>query len=208
MSNKQELQYSHITPFLPYGLTAMVNTKVYIISGIDKPFTLSKTIVKFLNTKNDELLRNIKPILRPLSDLTKEIEVNGEKFVPMVKLLYLYETNYFHENENLKYVTFDVNSIISCDHYIYKLLGSEDFVVKFPVSTSNYGLLIYSFTYDPALRRFAYRNETHKTPFGMAFQLDLFQKLFEWHFDVDNLIPQGLAIDINTINLQDGTRKD
>jgi len=25
----------------------------------------------------------IKPILRPLSDLTKEIEVNGEKFVPM-----------------------------------------------------------------------------------------------------------------------------
>lgn len=30
---------------------------------------------------------NSKPILRPLSDLTKEIEVNGEKFVPMIKLV-------------------------------------------------------------------------------------------------------------------------
>lgn len=28
-------------------------------------------------------LNEIKPILRPLSDLTKEIEVNGEKFVPL-----------------------------------------------------------------------------------------------------------------------------
>jgi hypothetical protein len=29
---------------------------------------------------------NYKPIMRPLSDLTNEIEVNGEKFVPIVEL--------------------------------------------------------------------------------------------------------------------------
>lgn len=29
----------------------------------------------------------IKPILRPISDLTKEIEVNGEKFIPLYKLI-------------------------------------------------------------------------------------------------------------------------
>ena len=29
---------------------------------------------------------DIKPILRPLSDLTKEIEIDGEKFVPAIKL--------------------------------------------------------------------------------------------------------------------------
>jgi hypothetical protein len=28
-------------------------------------------------------IEKIKPILRPLSDLTKEIEVNGEKFIPI-----------------------------------------------------------------------------------------------------------------------------
>jgi hypothetical protein len=27
----------------------------------------------------------------------------------------------------------------------------------------------------------------------------IFQKLIEWHFDLFNLIPQGLAIDINTL---------
>lgn len=31
--------------------------------------------------------KNDKPILRPLSDLTKEIEHNGERFVPIVALL-------------------------------------------------------------------------------------------------------------------------
>ena len=31
-------------------------------------------------------LKYIKPILRPLSDLTKEIEVNGEKFVPIERM--------------------------------------------------------------------------------------------------------------------------
>lgn len=32
-------------------------------------------------------VNDIKPILRPLSDLTKEIEQNGEKFVPIDKIL-------------------------------------------------------------------------------------------------------------------------
>lgn len=31
---------------------------------------------------DDVFLHEVKPVLRPLSDLTKEIEVNGEKFVP------------------------------------------------------------------------------------------------------------------------------
>jgi len=33
-----------------------------------------------------------------------------------------------------------------------------------------------------------------------AFQLRLFEKLFEWHFDIYGLIEQGLAIDINTLD--------
>jgi len=31
-------------------------------------------------------------------------------------------------------------------------------------------------------------------------QFQLFQKLFEWHFDIFGLIEEGLAIDINTLN--------
>lgn len=35
-------------------------------------------------------LREIKPIVRPLSDLTKEIEHNGERFVPVERLSFSY----------------------------------------------------------------------------------------------------------------------
>lgn len=38
-----------------------------------------------LLSKNPELDR-IKPYLRPLSDLTKEIEHNGEKFIPLLAM--------------------------------------------------------------------------------------------------------------------------
>lgn len=34
---------------------------------------------------------------------------------------------------------------------------------------------------------------------GAERQLELFEKLFEWHFDLFGLIEKGLAIDINTI---------
>ncbi len=70
-----KLELKHLAPYLPYGL-------------------------KFGNTENDIIVemkaRSIgvicantelyKPIFRPLSDLTKKIEHNGDKFVAMEKL--------------------------------------------------------------------------------------------------------------------------
>jgi len=45
----------------------------------------------------------------------------------------------------------------------------------------------------------------HQKKFGLRNTLDLktidYLKLLEWHFDVFNLIPDGLAIDINTLKL-------
>jgi len=71
-----KLELKHLVGYLPYGL------------GIRY-----KIIGKFSSTRNEILegrhLDNLniytfcKPILRPLSDLTKEIEVDGEKFVPI-----------------------------------------------------------------------------------------------------------------------------
>lgn len=42
-------------------------------------------IISFKGNNNVNDLK-VKPILYPLSDLTKDIEVNGEKFVPIIKL--------------------------------------------------------------------------------------------------------------------------
>lgn len=70
----EKLESKHIVGYLPYGL------KMYWEDLNEYPQT--PWLLKCHNI--DLALENQnKPILRPLSDLTKEIEHNGEKFVPM-----------------------------------------------------------------------------------------------------------------------------
>ena len=77
-----ELELKHIAPYLPYKLDVQENK-----SGL---------IGEMLSLTNDRLqimvidpnwgwrsFLQIKPILRPLRDLTIEIEHNGEKFIPI-----------------------------------------------------------------------------------------------------------------------------
>lgn len=66
-----ELELKHLAPYLPY--------KLKILNGWSDIKTLNYT---HLYDENNGFITMVKPILRPLSDLTKEIEVNGEKFVP------------------------------------------------------------------------------------------------------------------------------
>jgi hypothetical protein len=64
-----------LTPYLPYGIN---------IQWI-RPYDNTKQISTLTIGDYSYLIEgyNGKPILRPLSDITKEIEHNGEKFVPM-----------------------------------------------------------------------------------------------------------------------------
>ena len=82
--------------------------------------------------------KKFKPILRPLSDLTKEIEVNGEKFVPSIE---------------------------------YNHLRFEE------ISTIKAG--------DRAMGFIQVREQ---------------EILYQLHFDIHGLIPNNLAIDMNTLN--------
>lgn len=72
-----KLELKHLAPYLPYGLEIWFKTSKRV-----KIHTMSA------NNINDVLhyTTNYKPILRPLSDLTKEIEHNGEKFVPIERI--------------------------------------------------------------------------------------------------------------------------
>ena len=65
-----KLELKHLAPYLPYGLKFKDIPK-----GYNKDRLLN--IVSF-----EWCLSNGKPILRPLSDLTKEIKVNGNLFTP------------------------------------------------------------------------------------------------------------------------------
>ncbi len=92
-------------------------------------------------------LSSFKLILRPLSDLTKEIEHNGEKFKPFEKLL----EGHIKDGKHYRDI-------------LYAIQPAKFYIMSMPYHAM--------------------------------------QKLFEWHFDVFGLIPEGLAIDINTIKPQ------
>ena len=71
----------HLAPYLAYGLKGMVN-------GIERELVGHSYTSLELARKNGGTTTMCKydqfqPLLRSLSDLTKEIEVNGKMFVPM-----------------------------------------------------------------------------------------------------------------------------
>jgi hypothetical protein len=176
-----KLELKHLSPYLPYGLRIRGNTH----GEIAELTTLSDISV---NIKGRSLsygmwadIFEIKPILRPLSDLTKEIEHNEDSFTPIIELL-------------------QINHELVFNYRIENELGKELFEHEI-----NGGCIVW----DDVNRRnaFTYSKEGLDHSFLWTYdgdemtvnQYDLFQKLFEWHFDVFNLIPQDLAIDINTL---------
>lgn len=89
-----ELTIEHLAAYLPYGLKGKMNifgdnqTEV----GIEGLSVIGEVELSGIRTTVNEFfdISEIKPILRTLSDLTKEIEVNGEKFVPIERLKELF----------------------------------------------------------------------------------------------------------------------
>ena len=79
----EKLELKHLAPYLPYGLKYWSKEhKAESILDCYKPESFDN-IMKTISM--EAILRHpdiYKPILRPLSDLTKEIEVNGIKFTP------------------------------------------------------------------------------------------------------------------------------
>lgn len=128
------LELKYLAPYIDCKL----NVKIVDFNRnykVGKIYEMSLQLLhdKFKGSQNNNIF---KPILRPLSDLTKEIEVNGEKFVP------------------LKYI------------YGNDFTPNDDFFENMDTLSIGYREMLL---------------------------------LFEWHFDVFGLIPEELAININTL---------
>ncbi len=86
-----KLELKHLAPYLPYGLKVRRDYEL-----MSPPPTKHSVMLTVQGIHDDGILTTLefgavkfsecKPILRPLSDLTKEIEHNGEKFVPFEKV--------------------------------------------------------------------------------------------------------------------------
>ena len=143
----EKLKLEEIAGYLPYRLNALKESKSNFIAdpNIQEVININIKDIDILFSKRYKMV-SCKPILHPLSDITKEIEVDGEKFVPIEKL-------------GTKY---SVDSCMLYNHFIS--LDTSDSV--------SINILHYYY---------------------------IFQKLYEWHFDIHNLIERDLATDINTL---------
>lgn len=124
------LELKHLAPYLPYNLQWMQGEEIFLFTGSH-----------IGSSWDDRTFSLVKPILRPLSDLTKEITVNEEMFIPREIIL------------------------SKLNHLLTPSIMNN---IKEVVTHLDYTVV---------------------------------QKLFEWHFDVFGLIESGLAIDVNTLEV-------
>lgn len=124
MTNKELLKaYS---AYLPYKINWFVDfedgdTAVYEMMGL---FTDSGDIYLDEYETNVDSEKKCKPILRPLSDLTKEIEHNGEKFVPVEFLnSELITIDYFEDTDHYEYLMSWINSVDKSHHINFLPFG-------------------------------------------------------------------------------------
>lgn len=128
-----KLTIKHLAPYLPYGLIIQGElAHAKLVADFSEDFDANETRISYV------LGRQLKPILRPLSDLTKEIGIES----------------------------------------VYRGL------IPWDEMSNEFGL---------------YGSNMNSSKGILRASIEDYQKLFQWHFDVFGLIPEGLAIDVNTI---------
>lgn len=159
----EKLELKHLAGYLPYELMCLD-----LADGTD--FWLDTLNIDMV-VNESEHLNTIRLYLRPLSDLTKEIEVNGEKFIPA---LILAELSMGIENVD------DIIKNSDSLGFDYKIVN-KPFGKILKITRFDRWVLIISFNEPERCKHY------------------IFQKFLEWHFDVFGLIEKGLAIDVNTL---------
>ena len=169
MDTPKEITLKEWSAYLPYSLKVKdeETTEVFEVAGINPDGIL---IHDNIDGSVEEYSSTIlKPILRDLSDLTKEIEHNGEKFVPIKRITKEY---YDKDNETI----FD-------DENKYKIISNKYCYPSNGTKTSHWWL-----QYKPSIISFDSQDNE-----SCLMQYQLLQKLFEWHFNVFQ-IPDELIV--------------
>lgn len=166
---EKKLTINDLAPYLPYGLNTN-NGKLWAICNDN-----------FVKCKLDDgeivkgKIEDIKPLLLPLSNLTKEITHNGETFVPIVRI-----------NEILgirhQLTRYEVDGEI---YYGWNEQGPED--------SQGYAFGYYK----DGKFGIWWDYPDEDAPFNEFTSLSAIKKLYEWHFDLEGLLDAGLALPIN-----------
>jgi hypothetical protein len=171
-----KLELKHLAPYLPYGLKVSKDDWGKTFKMDSDGTTLNCVGIDFV------IFKQAKPILRPLSDLTKEIEHNGKKFIPIIAIAKM--------DTECSDIEFEINEFGNC-------LGrlNSGVIIVFEIVDE---IPFIKEIHNNILGQFS-GNDWDDMHLSSILPSEIREKLLEFNFDVFNLIPAGLAIDINTI---------
>lgn len=161
------LTIEHLACYLPYGLKCHV-----VDRGESKVAELSALYIDGSCSFSDIVessqgFTSVTPLLRSLDQLTQEIEHNGERFVPIVALAKIGMPEGDFGDIDPETIHEPSSTVASIRGYIF-------------------GYFAHTF----------YIKSGRSDAFTARHQLQLFQKLYSWHFDVHGLLDKRLALPI------------
>lgn len=193
-----KLELKHLASYLPYKLYILIKDDIFIEYNefLEEEQYVEKGIYKlkgitegtsyleegiFLSStdkKNGDSfveIKYIKPILFPLSSLTKEITIDGEKFIPIEVIMKSIGIN--------GEITIDDEPCFGWDESYGD--DAQGYAVCFNTEKLFFGVCYWEDIYEGIF--------TDKMLYELPFEHKQFQKLLEWKFDVFGLIEAGLA---------------
>ena len=180
---KQKLTIEDLAPYLPYSIKCLSgdSKEIYELSGL----TIRYGWVNYerrieIYGENSpryytQELKNCKPLLYPLSHLTKEIEVEGKMFIPIVELAKIEDVSF--------------NKVISIYRNDDECVLSKFVSISYVDDDNNNLILKFDFTN----KSFHLRIGINKIE--MLHPFELYKMMYKWNLDINDLISQGLAID-------------
>ena len=120
-------------------------------------------------------LEQPKPILRPLSDLTKPITVKGEELVPLERIFAMWYDNI----PNTVYKISKTGFEYSFSHWQYD---------RYEIRIEFQEFVLRHNTYDGS-----------ELLESNAVEYTIYDQLNKWHFDTQNLIEANLAVNVNDL---------
>ncbi len=181
-----KLELKDLACYLPYDLK--IKTGDYI-----RTLSISVTTTTEISLSNVLCDVGYKPILRPLSDLTNEITINGDAFIPLIEIAKSYDFEINGKDTIFEDGKIKLFELLEDPNDRYQQIDNEiQFYIDVSNSINSDDIFIHK-TWSDEIGS-AYGNQS------IPFDYQEMCKLLEWHFDVFGLIEKGLAIDINTLN--------
>lgn len=185
MNSMKTLTLENICPYLPYGLkflhTETDNEGSYTHEAeLETAGKECLTFKKSVYSPADYYFDNeccvvVKPILRPMN-LTSPITVEGKDIIPIVELCKIASNVLEFNEDSVKY---------NEEQRQLEVTGKRGYKLIFAFDEKDSSFILMS-------------NSKYVT---VSNQLALFQWLAKHKFDYMNLIPEKLAIDVNTLDV-------